>query len=100
MIDESGVAGEEVTSFAGAARIAASVAVMSRVPCSIGASGVAATGAVAGAESLSRECIHEHPETVTDRTSRPAAKRAPGTCFETMLHSSSETGTGYPTPAP
>ena len=84
----SGGADEEVTWPDGEAAIAASVAVRSSGTAALwaGAEVFAATGGGVTV-SLSRECRQEHPETVTDATSRPAAMRIPKSSFETMLHS-------------
>src|SRR3569833_412401 len=88
MMLASGGADEEVTWLDGEAAMAASVAVKSSGTAELwaGAWVFAATGGAVTA-SLSRECRQEHPETVTEATSRPAAMRIPKNSFETMLHS-------------
>src|ERR1700741_1357759 len=86
MMLASGGGPDDATSFDGEALLGPSVAVKSSgaaavcAPCERLADGGGAT------VSFSREWRQEHPETVTDRTSRPAATRGPKTSFGTMPH--------------
>src|SRR5581483_5330248 len=84
MIEASGGAEDEVTSFAGEPAMAASVAVMSAGPAWVSADAWLTGGGVTF--SSSRECREAHPTRVTDRARTLAVTRAPVMKrLETML---------------